>query len=560
MGTMARRISRLVPIARCILASVLAACLLFATAIPASAAGPGRAAAAAVGAVTPADAHDPGDDFPEGASVTSVGALPFSADRSLAYDVNADPEALDYDFFRVNLIAGTTYRFTANGVDLGSGAADPMIDIGESSEVTGPVPAEWHSIIELGNARTDTTTADVYYTARTTGAHLVWVQDDWHTLLEYPGGSYHISIQQVGVIPAGSIDRVDGVTDYPPAEAYSPSDRYGVAAALAETVAESTQPTTVIIASGLEKAAADALAAGSLSGTYNAPIILVRNDTAAWSRRLPAATAKYLLKLKNRPSPQPIRFMICGGPASVPDTLKSVILAASPPGSTFVARFGGADRYAVAASIAARVRSIAGTSTVFITNGQLATYFYDTLAVSALCASRRIPVLLSKATVVPPATLTEARRYGKKVIVGDDVALQAAALTALGMSRDPVSGAVTGGDWIGYSRADWGSYDRGYMARLVAEYGSAHGMASGSRIAVANALADSLAGGAAIGRRGGTLVFTDSDMMDPEMTEGWLITNRASSSPSVMVVGGSASVEPGVIDRIWVLVGLGIGG
>ena len=194
---------------------------------------------------------------------------------------------------------------------------------------------------------------------------------------------------------------------------------------------------------------------------------------------------------------------------------------------------------------------------MFITNGQVATYFYDSLAVSALSAKMRYPILLSKANVVPPATLAEARRYRKKVLVGDDGALWAEALRALGMTRDHMTGDVTGGEWIGYFRADANDmYDRNHMARLVAEYGEDHAMASGSRICLANRLMDALGGGAAMGRLGGTMVFTDADMMDPELTEGWLITHRAAGAPAVTIAGGTASVEPAVQDRAAFLVGL----
>jgi hypothetical protein len=124
------------------------------------------------------------------------------------------------------------------------------------------------------------------------------------------------------------------------------------------------------------------------------------------------------------------------------------------------------------------------------------------------------------------------------------------------MTRDYVTGDVTGGEWIGYFRGDANNvYDRNYMARLIAEYGEDHAMASGSRIGLANKLMDALGGGAAMGRLGGTMVFTDVDMMDPELTEGWIITHRAAAAPAVTIAGGTASVEPGVEDRVALLVG-----
>lgn len=543
---------------RVLLIGSLALGLMLATTAPALGAWPGASSesaglhiATAWGdggplATTPPDSHDPGDDEFTGLGVTTV-TLPFTADRNLAWDGHA--EHLDVDHYRLELTAGRTYRIRVQGIDLGSGPSDPFIDVGWVPDPVG-APDLLESYLELDNSRSDTTTADAYFTAPHTGTYYVWVQDAFYTYYYWNfGGSYRITISDVGPIAAGSVERIDGLAGY------GVSDRYSVVAALAEKVAGSTQPTSVIIASGLDRAAADALTAGSLSGSLNAPILLVRGD-GLWARRIPQATADYLLKLKNGPA-QPIDFMIVGGPTSVPETLKSVILRYAPAGSRFVARYGGADRYVVAANVAAKVRSIAGTSTVFVTNGQVATYFYDSLAVSALSAKMRYPILLSKANVVPPATLAEAARYGKKVLVGDDGALWSEAFSALGMTRDYVTGDVTGGEWIGYFRGDTNNvYDRNYMARLIAEYGEDHAMASGSRIGLANKLMDALGGGAAMGRLGGTMVFTDVDMMDPELIEGWIITHRAAAAPAVTIAGGTASVEPGVEDRVSFLVGL----
>lgn len=541
---------------RAALAILLALCLVVASATPAFAS-PKRAGARAARPTglhaalsgpadpTPGDVWDTGDDTPAGARDLSL----TPELHNFAYR-STDPGFYDYDIFVTTMTAGHVYRVRTLASAGALGPGDPMIDVYKKSEVdTLPLAppgdpdylSQWPSRLEVDNTTYtpgggSTGSSQVCFSPTETARYYVVVKEGWNS---FGGGQYSITGEDLGAVDPGTVSRTDGMAGY------GLSDRYSVAAALAEEVGASqgtTHPANVIIASGLDRAAADPLSAGSLSGLYDAPILLVRGD---WPARLPAATATYLFRLKNAHA-GPISFSIVGGPASVPETLKKTVLGLSPAGSKFVARYTGADRYVVAAAVAAKVRSITGTSAVcFVTNGQTAAYFYDTLAASALAAHKRYPILLTKSTVVPPSTLAESKRYATRIVVANTAVITPATYAALkGTMR------------IGYDYSDWCTYDRQYMARLVADYGSSRGWVSNSEAGLANKLADSLVGGAAMGRLGGALLFTDDAWMNAEWTEGWVDQLRPSSA-HVYVIGGTVSVTLPVILRLQELLGTG---
>lgn len=549
---------------RAILVAAVGVCLVAAMAAPASAASvrtrtrsprPAGVHAASIRPAwsmgadpTPNDAWDPADDTTSGARPLPF--APSSEVHNLAFDSTNPADFWDYDFFVASLTAGRTYRVRAIQNDATWGSADPMIDVFKSSDITAGVVTspkntvnylqDWPLLLENDNASYEPThsaatdgSSQIYFTPTVSGEYTFVVGDGWFTLA---GGQYWLQAVDLGVIPSGTVKRVDqlaGTTVY---------DRYAVAAGLAEEVGKSqgaTQPANVIIASGLDKAAADPLAAGPLAGLYNAPILLVRADTPY---TLPTATRDYLLKLRNAHA-RPITFTIVGGTASVPDSLKTRLLAVAPVGSRIGTRYTGIDRYAVAASVAARVRSLTATNTMcFITNGATPAYFYDTLAVSALAAKMRIPILLTRPTFVPPVTAVEASRYKKRTVVGATMVITPATASALKASER-----------IGFSGVDASDYDRTLMSRLVAEYAYDRGWMTQSTLGVTNKLADALVGGAAMGRLGAPVLFTGWDTnaagWEPEYTGG-LINQLRPSHPTVYVIGGSGSVAPSTFNEI----------
>src|SRR5690606_29764899 len=97
--------------------------------------------------------------------------------------------------------------------------------------------------------------------------------------------------------------------------------------------------------------------------------------------RLPAATTTALKDL------EPDRIVILGGETTVQPQVATALRQYTPS----VSRVGGANRYAVAANLAAQYP--AGLGTVFLASGEV---FPDALSASALAAHQGAPLLLTR--------------------------------------------------------------------------------------------------------------------------------------------------------------------
>jgi putative cell wall-binding protein len=130
----------------------------------------------------------------------------------------------------------------------------------------------------------------------------------------------------------------------------------------------------------------DALAAGALAASLDAPLLLTRPDD------LPEAVADELVRLEVE------EVVILGGPGAVSDAVfVEVQELASRPG---VRRIGGADRFATAAAVAAEAGAPAGEAVVVS-----GTTFPDAVSAGALTATaNRPPVLLTQRDALPAAT------------------------------------------------------------------------------------------------------------------------------------------------------------
>lgn len=165
---------------------------------------------------------------------------------------------------------------------------------------------------------------------------------------------------------------------------YGGSDRYGVALA----VATATDPYAehVVLASGVENARADALSAGPLARAQGGVMMLTSPSA------LPAAVAQDLARRGVT------KVSIVGGPGSVSD---DVVAQLKGLGISAVVRYGGGDRYEVAASVARAIG--ARGSTVLVTSGEDAA-LADGLGLAGPAAALGYPLVLVRADQVPTAT------------------------------------------------------------------------------------------------------------------------------------------------------------
>src|SRR5690606_2500915 len=145
----------------------------------------------------------------------------------------------------------------------------------------------------------------------------------------------------------------------------SGADRYCTAAAVSKAAYPSGTE-TVFIASGRDFP--DALAAGSVASSHQAPILLTQPGG------LPAATRNELARLK------PSKVIILGGPvavsAAVENQLKNIVGT-----SGTVTRIGGANRYETAIEVTKAMFPANTGGTLYVTTGR---NFPDALSASAV--------------------------------------------------------------------------------------------------------------------------------------------------------------------------------
>jgi N-acetylmuramoyl-L-alanine amidase len=307
----------------------------------------------------------------------------------------------------------------------------------------------------------------------------------------------------------------------------------------------------VIVASGLDKAAADPLASSGLAGLYDAPLLLVRGDRPT---TLPGGTAWALNQIKLDNPGVHIKFHIVGGPASVPDSLKSRILAASTSGST-IERIGGADRYTVASNIAARMRSVLGAgypSVAFVVNGHDSAYFWNALMCGPVSFRSHWPILLVTRAGVPSVTASAKGHYHSLFVVASTADVTAA-------NADAIIGSGAGSR-ISNPTTKGAGYNREKMARMFAEGAEVEGwLGSGHTsqvVGITNKLADSLAGGIFMGKKNGPLLYSyDAWGYSPETEE--FLQKRRIDITRAYCFGGPASFSPDLHNRTNALLGGG---
>jgi FtsP/CotA-like multicopper oxidase with cupredoxin domain len=280
----------------------------------------------------------------------------------------------------------------------------------------------------------------------------------------------------------------------------------------------------VVIASGEDVSQVDALSAAGLVGIYNAPLLLTRRDS------LPAATRNAIIAM-----PDGVTVHVVGGPVAVSPGVMTALGGLA--GVASVDRVAGADRYATAVAVGARMKSVLGAgfpAAAFFVNGQTPGNFYDSLIASAASVTTHYPILFVRPDSVPAATTAAISSLGitKKYIVGGPVAVQPQVATALGVA--PV-------DRI------WGA-TRFSTATAFANRAQAEGWLDPTYAGVAQTTVDALSGGASTGALGGPMLLTRADVL-PTETRDFLVSHTWDIEQAY-VFGGTTVVTPATFDAI----------
>jgi putative cell wall-binding protein len=308
----------------------------------------------------------------------------------------------------------------------------------------------------------------------------------------------------------------------------SGTDRYGAAVAAAQRAfPEWSGVADVVVASGDDRAASDALCAASLTSAYDAPLLLVSG------RGAPAATRIALKEIVAVNSA--VTLHVVGGGSSVPTSVIAT-LAGDSPGRVSSERIAAHDRYALAAEIARRVALRNGGSVPvgLVANGSDPMKRFDAAALSAVSAAQGFPVLLVTNSSVPSHTADALADIGAgRVVVGGGAASVSDAVVAQ------------------LSAERWWGPDRFATASVIASNSvhPANGWLSPKFVGIGAALPDALTGGAMMGRLGGPLLLSRTGYSVPGATLDWL-DSRATGIEDVFVIGGWQSIPNPALSRV----------
>lgn len=453
------------------------------------------------------------DAYESDGTTATATAITFPASQShTIHDAGPGPST-DWDGFSFTAQPGALYTFET------SGTADTTIEIWDDKYGSTLGWKDDKSATDKGSKITWTAPLNAEFAVdETPRTFYVWVGPANPTT---GAGDYEFTATELaGSYLPGTAKRLAGATRY--------STAWAVAAEAFPSwnKSDGSPVDTVIVVNGDDAKAADPLAAAPLAGLYESPIMLV--SAAA----VPADTKSVLaaIKLHNGGN---LRLFVIGGTGTVPATVYNALAAYKGAGGS-ITRISGADRYALAATIADRVSAYwvahgAGQpSYVFVANGEKPAAFFDALAMGPVLYRQGFPLLLTKQTSVPAATssrLAGAFSASRVHAVNSTTYLPSSVYTAIGADE----------------RVSWSS-DRYWSAFDINEWAQRHYAMPSEKIAVSNKLADSLTGGAAMGQMGGGLMFTDTNFL--EDAPWWYLVWRSSVIEKGYVLGGTSSITP----------------
>ncbi|MBT8208512.1 MAG: cell wall-binding repeat-containing protein, partial [Acidimicrobiia bacterium] len=180
---------------------------------------------------------------------------------------------------------------------------------------------------------------------------------------------------------------------FAPTTRASGSDRFTTAEEVSKG-AFTPSTDVVYIATGFDFP--DALSAGAAGGLEGGPILLTAFD------EIPTATLREIQRLK------PSEIVVVGGSAVISDGVVAQFNSIVP-----TIRAAGAERYATAAAVSARIHP-PDQPVVYLATGL---NFPDALAAAATAAALGAPILLTGDLVLPSATKTELSRLSPETII-----------------------------------------------------------------------------------------------------------------------------------------------
>jgi len=346
-----------------------------------------------------------------------------------------------------------------------------------------------------------------------------------HLVYDVPvgwSGAYYIEVYRfTGASDYNMRVEVTDTPDLPPVRRLSGLSRYATSVAVSQD-AFPAGATYAIVCSG--QSFPDGLAASSLAGALNAPILLTAKSY------LPTEVRSEIIRLGAT------KVLIIGGINAVSLEVQNAIAAIRWDGLS-TERVSGESRYDTAAQVADKLYDITHVrpTGVLMASGE---GFADALSVSPIAASQGFPIVLTRSVSLPPESASvleriKADRWSVELIVagGDnavspDVLVEAALYTRGSVWR--ASGA---------NRYDTALLFSEYA--IEREWGSANvvGLASGANFP------DALGGGSLCGRAGGVMLLANGRVLGE--SAGAFVRSHDFLVEEAITFGGSvAMAEP----------------
>ena len=301
-------------------------------------------------------------------------------------------------------------------------------------------------------------------------------------------------------------------------------DRVGTAVALSQRVF--VRAGTVVLARS--DGYADALAGAPLAGTVGGPVLLTPHD------HLADTTRAELARLETN------RVYLLGGTGALSDQVVAELHAA---GIGDVVRIGGVDRFDTARLVARRV----GGKYVFVAEGDNPDPkrgWPDAVAVSALAAHDRHPILLVEQNRLPDATAGALADLGvnQATVVGGTASISTTVTSAL-TQRGIAVNRLAGADRFATSRA---------VASLSMTAAMSHSV---TWLTTGWDWPDSLVAGPAVAAYRGILLLADGvDLNGSPTTRDWLAQWQP-VTVSAHLVGGTAALSTAVENEVRSILG-----
>jgi len=259
---------------------------------------------------------------------------------------------------------------------------------------------------------------------------------------------------------------------------------------------------TVIVASGENWP--DALAASSLAGVKDCPVILTEPD------QLTKQTSDLLTSLKVSDA------TIIGGTAAVSDDVKAAIEKMG----IRTDRIGGDDRMQTAEKVEEEIMKSSSSDTIIISSGQ---NFPDALSISSYAYAQKDPILLTGTDgKLTGTSLTIAKKFRNAVIVGKEGAVS-------GNVETQLSGAAV---------KRYGGSDR-YGTSLEIINGLFGGKAAALAVSTGSSYPDSLVSAALSGKSNGAILLIDGKGTSLTENQKTVLKNAG----SVWILGGDNAVS-----------------